>query len=162
MSVTYRKATREDLDALWDASIRDNPNDERYVRWKRQFIEDNESGRAATFAIVIDGIPVGEGTLLFSPACRAVRGRTVLADGQRVTNVNALRIAKPYEGQGHIHALLTCMESYARSHGFSHITIGVEEGEARTRAIYTHLGFTEPILREREDGTLVLYYQKPL
>ena len=67
-----RKATRDDLEQLWNRSIEDHPGEECYYRWKRQFIADNESGAAATFAVICDGEPVGEGTLLFSPACKAI------------------------------------------------------------------------------------------
>ena len=42
------------------------------------------------------------------------------------------------------------------------LTIGVQEDEARNRAIYRHWGYLEPVLQEREDGVLVLYFAKHL
>ena len=95
----YHKATLADLEAIWDRSIRKNPDDPRYVRWKKQFIDDNLSGAAATFVVTADGDPVGEGTLLLSPDCRAIRGRTCLCDGRSTANINALRIRKEYEAR---------------------------------------------------------------
>lgn len=158
----YRKATMEDLETIWNRSIAENPGDDRYIRWKKQFMDDNASGAASTFVIVADDVPVGEGTLLFSPACRAIRGRTCLADGKVTANINALRIQEKYEGQGHISALMKEMETYARSIGKTQLTIGVEAAETRNLRIYLHWGYDRFIMHEIEDDTLVLYYRKDL
>jgi len=160
--IDYRKATLADLEQIWNRSIADNPNDQRYIRWKKQFIDDNRSGAAATFVICIDGDCVGEGTLLLSPDCRAIRGRTCLCNGKTSTNINALRIRKEYEGQGHISKLVKTMESYARSIGLTTITIGVEAAETRNLSIYLHWGFDQFLMYEEEDGELVLYYGKKI
>ena len=122
----------------------------------------NRSGAAATFVAVVDGIPVGEGTLLFSPECKAIRGRLSLADGAATTNINALRIRKAYEGKGYISGLVKFMECYAKDHGFSRITIGVEAVEARNLSIYLHWGYDKFLLSEGEGQELVLYYGKDL
>ena len=158
----YKKATLENLEAIWDRNIRENPDDLRYIRWKKQFIDDNISGAAATFVITSEGDPVGEGTLLLSPACRAIRGRTCLCNGKNSANINALRIRKEYEGQGHISKLVRTMESYARSIGLTTITIGVEAAETRNLSIYLHWGFDHFLMYEEEDGALVLYYGKKI
>lgn len=158
----YKKATLENLEAIWDRNIRENPDDLRYIRWKKQFIDDNISGAAATFVITAGGDPVGEGTLLLSPACRAIRGRTCLCDGKAVANINALRIQKALEGQGHISALMKEMELYAKSIGVTRLTIGVEAAEARNLGIYLHWGFALFLMHEVEDGALVLYYGKDI
>ena len=158
----YRKATLEDLEQIWNRSIADNPDDPRYIRWKQQFIRDNLSGDAATFVICIDGDCVGEGTLLLSPSCKAVQGRSCLCDGETSANINALRIRKEFEGQGHISKLMSAMEAYARSTGLKALTIGVEAAESRNLAIYLHWGFTQFLMHEEEDGELILYYGKEL
>lgn len=160
--VEIRKATREDLERLWDRSIADNPGEECYLRWKRQFITDNESGAAATFAVIWDGEPIGEGTLLFSPDCAAIRGRRELADGKTVTNINALRIRKEYEGRGYVSALVKEMERYAASLGYRRITIGAEAVESRNHAIYLHWGYDDFVTTEGGGRELVLYYGKDL
>ncbi len=115
-----------------------------------------------TFAVIADGRPVGEGTLLFSPECHAVAGRTELADNQTVANINALRIQKRYEGRGYISALVRMMEGYAAEKGYTRLTIGVEAHQARNLAIYLHWGYTRLVWSEVEDGMLVLYYEKDL
>ena len=160
--VEYRKATPEDLEIIWDYQIEQNPGDANWIRWKKQFIDDNASGAAATFVAVVDGVPVGEGTLLFSPECRAIRGRLELADGETVTNINALRIREAYEGKGYISALVKYMERYAAEHGYRKVTIGVEAVEARNLGIYLHWGYNQFLLSEGENMELTLYYGKAL
>ncbi len=157
-----RKATAADLEVLWNRNIAENPGEECWVRWKRQFIADNESGAAATFAVIVDGEPVGEGTLLFSPDCRGIRGRLLLADGNSVANINALRIRKEYEGQGYVSALVKEMERYAASLGYSRVTIGAEAAESRNLAIYLHWGYDQFLMTEGEGQEIVLYYGKDL
>ena len=158
----YRKATLDDLNRSWDKEISDNPDDSRYLRWKEQFIADNASGAAATFMVISDGEPVGQGTLLFSPEARAIRGRTCLCDGETIANINALRIEETYEGWGHISALMKTMEQYAKNIGITQLTIGVEAAETRNLGIYLHWGFTKFLMAESEDGELVLYYGKDI
>lgn len=160
--VEYKKATEEDLELLWDYSIAENPGDDNYIRWKKQFLHDNAQGAAATFVVAADGEPVGEGTLLLSPACKAIQGRHCLCDGTQTANINALRIRKEFEGQGHISALMKTMEQYAIARGISRLTIGVEAAEARNLGIYLHWGFDQFLFAEEEDGALVLYYGKDI
>lgn len=157
---TCETASPEKLKEIWDYNIAVNSDDPRWIRWGREAMDDNLSGRTQTFLVHKDNTPVGEGTLIFDPACSAIRGRTDLADGITTANVNALRIQKPYENQGHISAMMKLMEQYARDHGFTRITIGVEAKEARNLAIYLHWGYTDFIRHEIEDGELVLYYGK--
>lgn len=158
----YRIATPDDLERIWAMNIADHPGDERWVRWKDQLIGYNQQGDGLTFVTVIDGRPVGEGTLLFSPDCNAVRGLPGLADGKTVTNLNGLRIRKEFEGQGHISKMVKTMENWAREHGFTTITIGVDACEARNLSIYLHWGYTKFLCHEIDEGELVLYYAKAL
>lgn len=157
-----RTADPESLRRIWQKNIDCNPGDDRWVRWRDEYLRMNAEGCALTFIIFCDGEPVGEGTLLFSPECGAVDGRTILADGRTVVNLNALRIEKAFEGQGHVSRMVRQMEDEARRRGFSRITIGVDECETRNRAIYAHWGFDALILDEIEDGERVLYYSKQL
>lgn len=162
MEYTCRPATAEDLERLWQYNIETHPGDGRWVRWKTEYIGYNQTGAARTFAVLADGCPVGEGTLLFDPACKAVDGRLALADGKTVANVNALRIQKVHESRGQISALVRLMEQTARELGYTRVTIGVDECETRNRAIYAHWGYTRLLFSEMEDGELVLYYEKTL
>lgn len=162
MPFTYRPATSQDLEAIWNKNIADNPEDERWVHWKEEYIDYNKTGMAQTFVIVRDEEPVGECTLILNPECKAVRGRLELANGKDIGNINALRIAKEYEGQGHISKLMECVEDYAKEQGIMALTIGVEAKETRNLAIYLHWHYDTFVVSEVEDGELVLYYSKAL
>jgi len=162
MNFEYRIADRISLEKIWQRNIDRNPGDERWVRWKDEYIQMNIDGALRTFLVLADGEPVGEGTLIFSPESMAVVGRPMLCDGKTITNLNALRIEKRFEGQGHISRMVKLMEQHARELGYTTITIGVEEKEARNRAIYDHWGYKTPVFSEIDEGELVLYYSKPL
>lgn len=162
MEYVYKKASLEELKQIWKKNIAANRGDKRWKVWKEEMIADNLANRAATFVVLLGNDPVGEGTLLFSPDCNAIRGRKILCDGRNTANINALRIEKAFEKQGHISKLVHQMEAYAAEHGYDYLTIGVEAKETRNLGIYLHWGYTEFVMSEEEDGALVLYYKKTL
>ena len=156
----YKISDTDNLEEIWNMNVSSHPGDERWVKWKEEYIRYNITGLAKTFVVVIDGKTVGEGTLLFSSSCRAVNGNIFLADGKNVANVNALRIIKKYEGMGHISRLMKMMESYAKDMGFTRLTIGVSRDNERNVSIYKHRGYDRLILSEYDDGEWVDYYEK--
>lgn len=160
MTFAYRLATLQDLEIIWNKNIEENPDDERWVNWKEEYIRYNKTCMAQTYVVVCEEEPVGECTLILSPECNAVRGRLELANGMDVANINALRIAKEYEGQGHISKLMACIEEYAKKQGIRTLTIGVEAKETRNLGIYLHWGYDEFVMSETEENELVLYYRK--
>lgn len=157
----YRIASAQDLEEIWNMNIARNPDDKRWTKWKTEYISYNCSGMAKTFVVVCDGHPVGEGTLLFSSECKAVCGREGLVNTY-TANVNALRICKEYEGQGHISKLMHMMERYAAAEGYTRLTIGVDAVETRNLGIYLHWGYNAFVMSEVDEGELVLYYQKTI
>ena len=158
----YRKATAIDLEKIWNKDISYHPDDQRWENWKKDYIDYNEKNLATTFVVVDKTEPVGQLTVILSPECRAVDGRLELADGKTVANMNAFRIDKKYEGEGHISELFKLAEDYARKKGIKTLTIGVEAKETRNIAIYLHFGFTKFVSASVEDNELVLYYSKTL
>lgn len=158
----YRLPTLEELVKIWDKDIAAHPGDSRWARWKEEYLAYYQNGQAKTFLALRDGEPVGQGTLLFSPDCGAVDGRLALANNRDTANVNALRIEKPYENQGHISRLMKVMEDYALANGYPHLTIGVDAIETRNLSIYLHWNYTHFLFPSWEDGLTVLYYQKDL
>ena len=105
-SFIYRKATVDDLNRIWDKDIANHPNDDRWKRWKDRYIKDNEENKCATFVVLTDDKPIGQITVLYSPECGSVAGRPLLCNGKDIANMNAFRIEKAYEGQGHISKLV--------------------------------------------------------
>ena len=163
MNFTYTIAPLPELKQIWQKNIDNNPDEPNWLRWRDEYIHYNTSGMATTFLVLADGEPVGEGTLIQSPQCKAVAGRPVaLADGKHIANVNALRIEKAYEGQGHISRMMRELEDHARSLGYTHLSIGVEAREARNLAIYLHWGYRTFLMSETEEDELILYYAKEL
>ncbi len=159
----YEEASLDALDRIWDYNIASNPDEELcWRRWKEEYIRYHKSGQGKTFLVLHDREPVGEGTLLFHPNLKPVGGHRSLADSSTVAYVNALRIRKEFEGQGHISALVRVMEDYTKGHGYRALTIGVDAAETRNLAIYLHWGFRKFVMAEEEDGELVLYYRKEI
>lgn len=158
----YRRASKEELDMIWNQNIAENIGDERWIDWKEEYIGYNLTEKAVTFLVLDQDAPIGEGTLILSPKCNAVAGRPALCNGKEIANINALRIQKAYEGKGHISRLMREMEDFAGGHNISRLTIGVEARETRNLAIYLHLGFTEFLFSEWEDGEPVLYFCKAI
>lgn len=157
-----RAATIRDLDFIWAKDIAEHDDKTRWIAWRDEYIEGNRIGTCKTFVALYDNQPIGQGTLLFSPECSAINGRTELVNGVNIANINALRIEKEHEGNGHISKLVRLMEEYAVNEGYERLTIGVEAKEARNLAIYLHWGYREFIKSEVEDGVLVLYYSKTI
>lgn len=162
MTLTYRLATLQDLEAIWNKNIADNSEDNRWVHWKEEYIRYNRNGMAQTYVVVCEEEPVGECTLILSPECNAVRGRLELADGENVANINALRIDAKYEGQGHVSKLMEYVEAAAKKQNILVLTIGVEAKETRNLGIYLHWGYDTFVMSETEDDELVLYYRKEI
>lgn len=156
----YRKATRDDLEKIWNKDIEKHPNDSRYVMWKKQYIDNNENGNCTTFVVLDNDNPIGQITVLFSPECSAVKNRPMLCDGENIANMNAFRIEKKYEGQGHISKLVNIAEKYSKDKGIKILTIGSEAKESRNLAIYLHFGYTNFVTSIIEDGELILFYSK--
>ena len=159
---TYRIATLTDLDNIWNKDINRNLGDDRWVRWKEQYINYNKTGMATTFVVLNETEPIGQITLLMSPECGAVKDRPYLCDGKTSANMNAFRIDKNFEGQGHISKLVKLAEVYAKEKGFSKLTIGCEAVETRNLAIYLHFGYTKFITSIVEDDELILYFEKEI
>lgn len=162
----YRLATLEDLNNVWDKDINRNPNDSRWKRWKKEYIDYNSNDEAKTFVAVDEGNVIAQITVVLKPNVKAVMGKEKLCDGKSIANMNAFRCDKEYEGQGHISKLVKLGEEYARSIGYTYMTIGSEARETRNLSIYFHFGYKDFLFSElddsEEDCPLVLYYGKGL
>ena len=158
----YRIATLQDLNTIWDKDIKRNINDTRWVRWKKEYIEYNQTKKAITFVAVNGTEPVGQITLIRSNECKAVLGKPLLCNNKTIANFNAFRIDKQFEGQGHISNLVKLAEEYAKHQGVKSITIGCEAKETRNLAIYLYFGYTKFVMHEFEENELILYFKKDL
>lgn len=162
MNITYRVASLQDLEQVWAYNVAAHPKDPRWQHWAQEYIGYNMDGRAVTFVAMCDQEPIGEVTLLIDQSCSAIDGNTLLADRQNIANINALRVRKPWEGQGHASSLVRCAETYAAEHGFRELTIGVDANETRNIGIYLHWNYDKYVCFEIENNIPVLYYAKTL
>lgn len=158
----YRRASLEDLDIIWNKDIQENPNDERYLKWKNNFIEKNKANTTITFVVVKENDPVGQGSLVLDANNINFQCKELLCNGKNLAYISALRIEKAFEGQGHISKLIKTIESFAKEIGIKVLTIGVEAKETRNLAIYLHFGYTNFITSIVEDDELILFFSKEL
>lgn len=159
---SYIPMTPQIYEKQWQKIIATHPGDIRWVNWRDEYRKYFRLGMSTPFAVMQDKVPVGEVTLLFSPLCKALAGRCVLADGKTTANINGLRIEKQYEGQGHISKLMKAAEKFAKEKGYKYLTIGVTATHTRTKAIYNHFGYTELLFSELDEGDIVEYYRKEI
>ena len=100
MKFEYRYPSYQELEAIWDANVGANPEDPRWLRWREEYLGFFHSGKAKTYCVFCDGIPVGEGTLLLDPSCSAIGGCTDLADGSSVANAMPCESKRHSKGKG--------------------------------------------------------------
>lgn len=158
----YMVASEKMCEKRWQKIVDAHPGDVRWENWRREYMEYYRKGMAQYFVITDGEDPVGEVTLLYSPVCKALGGREILADMHTTANINGLRIDKHYEGQGHISKLMKAVEKYAAEKGYEYLTIGVTSTHTRTKGIYQHFGYTELLFSEWDDGVVVEYYRKKI
>lgn len=160
----YRKATSEDLEKIWKKDIEKHPNDDRWVGWRREYIDYNRNGEAITFVALYKNEPIGQVTILLSINCKPVLNKILLCNGVDIANFNAFRVDKEFEGRGHISKLVKIAENYAKKLGINTLTIGVGENEIRNQEIYKHFGFNDLIFEEFDidENERILYYKKEL
>ena len=158
----YRRATLEDLEKIWNKDIQDNLDDNRYIRWKEEFIKANKKNNLVTFVVLNDDDPVGQVSIVLNKNNIKVECRDMLCDGKDTAYLSTFRIEKPFEGQGHISKLVKLAENYARVINIKYLTIGSEAKESRNLAIYLHFGYNEFITFDNSEEELVLFYKKKL
>lgn len=86
MNYEIRIASLNDLEAIWDKNVNENAGDSSWIHWKSEYIGYNIQNMAYTFCIVLDGQPIGEGTLLVSEECSAISNRKNLANNSVIGN----------------------------------------------------------------------------
>lgn len=160
--ISYKKATIEDLEKLWEKDIQKNLNDKRFLKWRDEFIEANKMENIITFVVLNDDNPIGQATIVLNKNNIKFECKDLLCDGKEKANVSTLRIEKDFEGQGHISKLVKTIEDFAKNRGIKTLTIGVRAKEARNLAIYLHFGYMKFITSVVEDGELILFYKKEI
>ncbi len=138
-----RPATLEELEQWWDNRIAKSPEDNSWVIWKNNFIEENLNGKRKTFFVFDNNKYIGQGTLLFE-------NQDSIMTGNGKAEIIKLEIIKEERGKGIATKIYQKLKSYAKSVGIKTLTIGVEPCEVRNMQIYFHWGFTNYLQRITE------------
>ncbi len=162
MNVEIRIPTDREIDGLWEYNVSSHPDDARWVRWAREYRDYYKNGWAQPFAVIIDGVPVGEVSILLDGRVKAAQNDVRLVEMPTRANLNALRIRKEYEGKGYVSRMVKFAENWCVQRGITTMTIGVDECEERNRAIYAHWKYTQFLFDEYDEDGRVLFYAKNL
>ena len=157
MKAEYRVITDREFELLWDRNMAEDPDEPMWPVWRQRFRQRIDRGQAITFGVILDGDPVGEGTLELDTG-KDPR----LCNGKDTAYLSALRIRREFEGQGHISRLVKVIEAHAKRLGFSQMTVGVEAAQERNLAIYRHWGYEKLVMSQPDGEELVLYYGKSI
>lgn len=68
-----------------------------------------------------------------------------VADGNHTGYICNLYVKRSYRNNGIGTSLIEAVKSYARSEGFSSLTLGVEESNSKNMRLYSKLGFNKKI-----------------
>ena len=131
-----RPATIQEISEWWDKRIAKSPNDNSWVVWKKSFVDGNLNGKRKTFfAFDHNQEFIGQCTLLFESDDKILTG-----NGK--AEIIKLEVVTKERGKGIATKLYNAVKEYAKDHGITTLTIGVEPCEVRNMQIYFHWGFT--------------------
>lgn len=107
--------------------------------------QDIQNGRIDIFALSDRDMLIGELRVMYEgeDANYAVRGRRAY--------LYAFRIREGFRGKGYGTHLLRTVLSLLKEAGYSEFTVGVEDDNAGAIRMYRAFGFTELLLRRREE-----------
>ena len=158
-------ASPDEMQRKWAYEIDRNVSDrENWMTWREEALDNFREGKTIPYYGILDGEIICEATAVIDPEpARRSRG---LVDEQ-TAYLEAFRTNEPFRGQGYFSRLFAFMLEDLRRRGYRRVTLGVETGDMKNKAIYTHYGFTGYLATEQErypDGTTVEvdYYAKTL
>ena len=149
-------ATSEQMEQKWEYEIGRHPSERKnWTGWKEEAVRGFLEGKAIPYYGVLHGEVICEATAVISPD--AVRHGEGLVGGGAVY-LCAFRTNEPCRGKGYFSRLFAFMLDDLRKRGYRTATLGVEVGDRKNRAIYTHYGFTRYIRTENDvypDGSVI-------
>ena len=151
-----KTASLEEMNAKWNKEIERHPDSQsNWLVWKREAMENAESGRSVPYYGILRGRIICEATALLHPD--AVQNSEGLVDEQ-TAYLCAFRTVPEYQGQGYFSKLFHFMLEDLAQRGYQKVTLGVEPHDEKNLNLYRHFGFTERIKRGKEifpDGTVI-------
>ena len=158
-------ATLKDIIKKYDYDIINSVNEGiNLIQWKKEAIEEFNKGLSIAYMGLLNGKIIS--------VCYAALTKTNVQNSDGLVNdktayLFGFKTNKEYQGQGYFSKLYRYMIKDLKSRGYERVTLGVETGNKKNKAIYTKYGFTDHIKDAQEvypDGTIVNveYYGKNL
>ena len=166
MEYICKIASLEDIIKKQDELINKHPNDNKWVEWKKEWIERFNNKTIIVYYGILDGKIITEATAVISGEDKYIQNKEGLID-EKTAYLTAFRTNKEYEGLGYFSKLYKYMEQDLKSRGFAKLTLGVEPCEVRNILIYFNWGYINYIKSSYEecpDGEKILvnFYAKNL
>lgn len=158
-------ATINEMNIKWDYEIDNADFDkENWIIWKKENIERFKKGFIIPYYGSLDGKIICECTAAINP--NIVQNPEFLVD-DKTAYLTAFRTIPEEQNKGYFSKLFKFMIEDLKTKGYEKVTLGVEPGEEKNKAIYNKYGFTKHIKNAQEvypDGTKidVEYYEKIL
>lgn len=158
-------ATLEDIIKKYDYEIAKAVDDkDNWITWKEKAIERFNKGLAITYMGLLNDEIICECSAAIDPSI--VENSDGLVDN-KTAYLFAFRTNEEYQGKGYFSTLFNFMITDLISRRYEKVTLGVEPGEVKNKAIYFKYGFNEHIKDAQgvyPDGTKidVEYYEKKL
>ncbi len=102
-----------------------------------------DEGSQDIFVIEKDGQIIGEITIVYDGFREEYTLKGIRA------YMKGLKVYEPFQGKGYGQNFVSKIITLVKSKGYSEIAIGIEDDNYRAKHVYTKLGFTEFIKREK-------------
>ncbi len=157
-------ASLQEMEEKWDYEIKLHPRQENWIIWKAEAINNFQTGRSIPYYGILDVTIICEATAVVDPG--EVQNSAGMMD-EKTAYLCAFRTIKEYREKGYFSRLMRFMLNDLKQKGYTKAVLGVEPGNKKNKAMYTHWGFTEFIesaMEQYPDGTVidVEYFGKSL
>lgn len=163
-------ATIEEMNKKWDYEIMQDPDNNAWKVWKKEFIDAAKEGKRISYYGLLNGNIICETTAYLSKD--TLKNSEGLID-EKTAYLGAFRTIDEYQGKGYFSILYKYMENDLKEKGYKKLTLAVEPCEVKNMMIYFKYGFTNYIKTDIEEypkeddnkepqKVLVNYYYKEL
>lgn len=141
MTLSFRRATVDDLDRIWALEVATFPSD----AWSRDLLRAELGGRHGYYLIASDDASHPDAPILGYAGLRA-------PSGSDQADIQTIAVASSARRRGLGRALMIALLAEARSRGASEVFLEVRADNPHAQALYASLGFEQIDVRPR-------YYQ---
>ena len=159
-------ASIQEINEKWDYEISIHPNENKWIVWKNQVINNVKNGNFICYYGILDGKIICEGTASFNH--EGIQNSENLVGKDKVY-LTGFRTIKEYQGKGYFSKLYNFIEHDLKKRNIKKLTLGVEPSEVKNIKIYFSFGFTNfiktgyetyPAENSETETIMVNYYLK--